>query len=195
MVWIMGLWMLISEEFDINYIDGKYAGFQHAVKLRKEMPRLGVGVHLTLTWQTTPQTVDTLIESGEFRSLSYYQHPFNIDKDQLYQEWNAQIQNLSCGDHTNSFRQSSSYSYFGWKSGGSCYISKIWFAGSEQLWTKDEVRHVDYFEPCFDVVGETDEKTTNQYECGRIFGKFTHDIEKIKRSKSCVTQRIWIRNC
>lgn len=23
---------------------------------------------------------------------------------------------------------------------------------------KDEVRHVDYFEPCFDVVGETDEK-------------------------------------
>ncbi len=24
-------------------------GFEHAVKLRKEMPRLGVGVHLTLT--------------------------------------------------------------------------------------------------------------------------------------------------
>ena len=30
-------------------------GFEHAVKLRKEMPRLGVGVHLTLTCKTTPQ--------------------------------------------------------------------------------------------------------------------------------------------
>ena len=43
------------------------------------------------------KTVDTLIESGEFRSLSYYQHPFNIDKDQLYQEWNAQIQKIYHG--------------------------------------------------------------------------------------------------
>ncbi|HBM7099928.1 TPA: ChbG/HpnK family deacetylase, partial [Enterococcus faecium] len=70
-------------------------GFEHAVKLRKEMPRLGVGVHLTLTCgKPLLKTVDTLIESGEFRSLSYYQHPFNIDKDQLYQEWNAQIQKI-----------------------------------------------------------------------------------------------------
>ncbi|MGM0119039.1 chitin disaccharide deacetylase [Enterococcus sp. AZ146] len=56
-------------------------GFEHAVKLRKEMPRLGVGVHLTLTCgKPLLKTVDTLIESGEFRSLSYYQHPLTLTK-------------------------------------------------------------------------------------------------------------------
>lgn len=56
-------------------------GFEHAVKLRKEMPRLGVGVHLTLTCgKPLLKTVDTLIESREFRSLSYYQHPLTLTK-------------------------------------------------------------------------------------------------------------------
>lgn len=136
-------------------------GFEHAVKLRKEMPRLGVRVHLTLTCgKPLLKTVDTLIESGEFRSLSYYQHPFNIDKDQLYQEWNAQIQkiyhagiiptHLDSHHHTHTLDENQEVVV--------TLAKKYDLPVRSNFERKDEVRHVDYFEPCFDVVGETDEK-------------------------------------
>ena len=70
-------------------------GFEHAVKLKKELPDLGVGVHLTLTCgKPLLENVDSLVEGDQFKQLSFYTKPFEIDNDQLYQEWNAQIQKV-----------------------------------------------------------------------------------------------------
>lgn len=71
-------------------------GFEHAVSLAKESPDLGIGVHLTLTCgNSVLEKVDSLIEkTGNFHSLSFYENEFTIDLDQLYSEWDAQIQKV-----------------------------------------------------------------------------------------------------
>lgn len=47
-------------------------GFEHAVKLKKEVPGLGVGVHLTLTCgKPLLENVDSLTEGGRFRPLKF----------------------------------------------------------------------------------------------------------------------------
>ncbi|MFO6497185.1 MULTISPECIES: chitin disaccharide deacetylase [Bacillus] len=75
---------------------------EHAVSLARENPALGVGVHLTLTagrpLLSDLQTVAD--EDGNFRKLSYYQGFFDIDLDEVYKEWKAQIEKaLTCGLH------------------------------------------------------------------------------------------------
>ncbi|MCY8836793.1 chitin disaccharide deacetylase [Bacillus atrophaeus] len=75
---------------------------EHAVLLARGNHELGVGVHLTLTagrpLLSGLQTVTD--EDGNFRKLSYYQGFFDIDLDEVYQEWRAQIEKaLSCGLH------------------------------------------------------------------------------------------------
>ncbi|HFD1796115.1 TPA: ChbG/HpnK family deacetylase, partial [Enterococcus faecium] len=86
--------------------------------------------------------------------------PFNIDKDQLYQEWNAQIQkiyhagiiptHLDSHHHTHTLDENQEVVV--------TLAKKYDLPVRSNFERKDEVRHVDYFEPCFDVVGETDEK-------------------------------------
>ncbi|MGM0216716.1 chitin disaccharide deacetylase [Enterococcus sp. AZ109] len=138
-------------------------GFEHAAKLKKELPDLGVGVHLTLTCGKPLLTnVDSLMEGEKFRKLSFYQQSFQIDGDQLYQEWNAQIQkvyragiqptHLDSHHHTHTF--------------GSNQEVVIALAKKYDLPVRgnferhSEVHHTTYFEPYFDDVGESDVKNT-----------------------------------
>lgn len=70
-------------------------GFEHAVKLSKENPDLGVGVHLVLTFlkplrDDVPSLVD---ENGNFYRPDAYRSGLAIvDSDELYKEWDTQIQ-------------------------------------------------------------------------------------------------------
>lgn len=72
-------------------------GFDQAVKLAKENPQLGVGVHLVLTFlkpvsQDVPSLTD---ENGYFYRPEAYRQGFAIaDKDDLYKEWDAQIRKI-----------------------------------------------------------------------------------------------------
>ncbi|MCB5954206.1 carbohydrate deacetylase [Enterococcus sp. CWB-B31] len=71
-------------------------GFEHAVCLAKDNPDLGIGVHLTLTCGCPLlNTVPSIItETGEFHHLSFYENKFEIDTQELYMEWEAQIEKV-----------------------------------------------------------------------------------------------------
>ena len=69
-------------------------GFDHAVELSKSNPRLGVGVHLTLTCgNPVLKTHKTLVgEDGSFRNLEFFENPNSFyDLDEVKMEWDAQI--------------------------------------------------------------------------------------------------------
>ncbi|WP_353654970.1 carbohydrate deacetylase [Clostridium sp. CCUG 7971] len=73
-------------------------GTKHAVELSKKMPDLGIGVHLTLTCgkPILGNSVSSLIkEDGYFYKLSDFEKGIvNINKNELYSEWKAQIDRL-----------------------------------------------------------------------------------------------------
>src|SRR5699024_7922272 len=71
-------------------------GFDEGVILAKENPELGIGVHLTLTCgRPLRKDVTTLTdESGNFHHLSFYEKKFEINTDELYQEWKDQIEKV-----------------------------------------------------------------------------------------------------
>ena len=142
-------------------------GFEHAVKLKKELPDLGVGVHLTLSCgKPLLENVDSLVEGDQFKQLSFYTKPFEIDNDQLYQEWNAQIQkvyragiiptHLDSHHHTHTFDNNQEVVI--------ALAKKYDLPVRGNFERKSEVRHVDYFEPYFDDVGETIEDK-RQIDC------------------------------
>lgn len=132
-------------------------GFDHAVKLKKELPDLGVGVHLTLTCgEPLLKNVDSLMDGANFKKLAFYQRPFEIDGDQLYEEWNAQIQkvyhagiiptHLDSHHHTHTFGMNQEVVV--------ALAKKYGLPVRGNFEKRAEVRHVDYFEPHFDDVGE-----------------------------------------
>ena len=71
---------------------------EHAISLAKQMPELGVGVHLTMTCGRPLLTegIESLTDSdGNFYSLKVYETiKSDLDKEELYREWKAQIQKL-----------------------------------------------------------------------------------------------------
>lgn len=70
-------------------------GFNHAVQLANQNPKLGVGIHLVLTHgKPLLENVHSLIDlQGNFNPLSYYENSdFTINHDELYREWKAQIE-------------------------------------------------------------------------------------------------------
>lgn len=72
-------------------------GFDHAIKLAKENPGLGVGVHLTLTCgQPLLKDCKTLAdEKGDFKKISFYKDDStSVDDNEVYNEWRAQIQKV-----------------------------------------------------------------------------------------------------
>lgn len=72
-------------------------GLVHAVQLSKELPSLGIGVHLSLTsGRPVREDVETLVDrNGSFLPLSFYREQSgSIDLEQLYSEWQAQIDRL-----------------------------------------------------------------------------------------------------
>jgi chitin disaccharide deacetylase len=90
-------------------------GAEHAVRLAKENPELGVGVHLVLTCDRPMlDTHRTIVDvNGDFRSLSFYKGAFTVDYEEVYAEWKAQIEaflsygltptHLDSHHHVNSF--------------------------------------------------------------------------------------------
>ena len=90
-------------------------GTNHAAQLAKENPDLGVGVHLVLTCgRPLLDGHRTLVDvDGNFRKLAFYKGTFNIDLDELYREWKAQIEKfLSLGlepTHLDSHHHINSY--------------------------------------------------------------------------------------
>lgn len=71
-------------------------GFDEAVLLAKENPKLGVGVHLTLTCgKPLRNDVSSIVdEGGKFKDLSFYEGIFKINSEELYREWNEQIKKV-----------------------------------------------------------------------------------------------------
>lgn len=72
-------------------------GFEHAVKLAKQAPTLGVGVHLNLTLlNPLRKDVRSLVDENEnfYRPDAYRTGLAIADLDELYNEWDAQIQKV-----------------------------------------------------------------------------------------------------
>lgn len=73
-------------------------GTNHAIELSKKMPNLAIGAHLTLTCgkPILGDSVRSLIkEDGYFYKLSDFENEnVEIDKNELYNEWKAQIDRL-----------------------------------------------------------------------------------------------------
>lgn len=70
---------------------------EYAAGLASLYPNLGIGVHLTLTaGKPLLKTHQTLTDSeGNFHKLSFYQdETFTIDSNELFEEWDAQIQRI-----------------------------------------------------------------------------------------------------
>ncbi|MBO0452456.1 MULTISPECIES: carbohydrate deacetylase [Enterococcus] len=132
-------------------------GFEHAVKLKKELPDLGVGVHLTLTCgKPLLKNVDSLMEDDKFKHLSYYKQPFEVDGDQLYQEWNAQIQKVYRAGVIPTHLDSHHHTHtFGMNQEVVVALAKKYDLPVRGNFERNaDVRHTDYFEPYFDDVGE-----------------------------------------
>lgn len=72
-------------------------GFEHAVKLAKENPGLGIGVHCTITCgQPVLKTHKTIVqEDGNFKPLKFYLDETSVlDQEEVYQEYKAQIEKV-----------------------------------------------------------------------------------------------------
>lgn len=73
-------------------------GFDHAVSIAKENPKLGVGVHLTLTCHKplNPTVTSLMDDEGDFKRLSYFEKGIDIDIDlnELFLEWDTQIKKV-----------------------------------------------------------------------------------------------------
>ncbi|MFP7171300.1 chitin disaccharide deacetylase [Terribacillus sp. FSL K6-0262] len=69
-------------------------GAAHAAELAKQNQDLGVGVHLVLTCgNPILKNHRTIVDvDGKFRKLSFYESAFNIELDEVYDEWKAQIE-------------------------------------------------------------------------------------------------------
>lgn len=71
-------------------------GCDEAIKLSKENPNLAIGGHLVLTCGKPMMDGKSLVDSsGQFYKLTpYHENHHKIDKDELFQEWCAQIDYL-----------------------------------------------------------------------------------------------------
>lgn len=72
-------------------------GFEQAIELAKTHPKLGVGVHLTLTFlRPLSGKINSLTDNtGQYYSLQEYKEDkISVDLDELYEEWDQQIQKV-----------------------------------------------------------------------------------------------------
>lgn len=138
-------------------------GFQHAIALKKQHPHLGVGVHLTLTCgkPLLANKVPSLVNGENFHPLNFYDCDFKINPDELFAEWDAQINkviqtgiqptHLDSHHHTHTM-------------GGNQEIvielsKKYNLPVRGNFQHQNRIKHVDYFEPFFDDVGSASGET------------------------------------
>lgn len=92
------------------------SSFDHAIQLAKEHPNLGVGIHLNITsLQPLCKDVPSLVdEMGNFYRPDAYRQGYTIaDTDDVYKEWDAQIQRvLDAGIQATHLNSHHNASYF-----------------------------------------------------------------------------------
>lgn len=71
-------------------------GFDDAIELSRKNPSLGIGVHLTLTFgKPLLNKINTLTDkNGNFHKLSFFEAGNQVDEEQLFEEWDAQIKKV-----------------------------------------------------------------------------------------------------
>lgn len=151
-------------------------GFEHAVKLAKKNPTLGIGVHLVLTFleplsQDVPSLVD---ENGSFYRPEAYRQGFALaDSEELYKEWDRQIQKvLATGlqpDHLNAHHHIQTFNE---------YHTDVFLDLAEKyqlpvrrnLETERTYKTTSYYEPSFDAISSLD-KVEQDYFLDSLFEK------------------------
>ncbi len=144
-------------------------GFEHAVKLAKENPTLGVGVHLVLTFlkplrDDVPSLVD---EEGNFYRPDAHRAGYAVvDPEELFKEWDTQIQKvLDAGiepTHLDSHHHSHTFNevhYDVFTRLSEKYDLPIRGNGEFDISRPTTT----YFEPAFDGVGLLEEKEQETY--------------------------------
>lgn len=143
-------------------------GFQHAVELSKENPNLGVGVHLTLTCgRPLLDGHKTIVrEDGSFKNISFYETiNFQADPEEIYDEWDAQIQkvikagivptHLDSHHHTHTFGMNREIVIK--------LARKYNLPVRNNLFLPDDIRGTSRFEMNFDFVGRNSELRQAKY--------------------------------
>ena len=134
-------------------------GFEHAIALKKKLPGLGVGVHLTLTCgQSLLKNLTTITDGRNFRPLSFYQTDFEIDQTELFAEWDAQIQKIYRAGIKPTHLDSHHHTHtFGSNQAVVIQLAKKYDLPVRGNFEKaNEVKTTTYFEKYFDDVGESD---------------------------------------
>lgn len=159
-------------------------GFEHAVKLVKENPELGVGVHLVLTFlkplrDDVPSLTD---ETGVFyRPDAHRSGDVVVDVDELYKEWDTQIQTvIDAGitpTHLDSHHHAHTYNEYNYEV--FLKLAKKYdlpIRGNSDIELEYSPKTTTYFEPSFDGVGMLPENDQEQY--------FKILLDKIKENAS-----------
>lgn len=156
--------------------------FEHAIKLAKENPNLGVGVHLVLTFsEPLSSDVPSLVDENEsfYRPEAYRQAFAIADPDDLYKEWDAQIRKvIEAGiqpTHLNTHHRIQTFND---------YHTEVFLDLAEKyqlpvrnnLDTTRTYKTTDYFEPSFDTIGTLGEAEQEYY--------LENLIQKIKENES-----------
>ncbi|CAM3628739.1 carbohydrate deacetylase [Erysipelothrix urinaevulpis] len=142
-------------------------GFEHAVELSKSNPNLGIGVHLTLTCGY-PLLKDhkTIIDSsGRFKNLAFFTQENDYDLEEVYREWEAQIEkviaaginpsHLDSHHHTHSFPKQQAIVVK--------LARKYNLPVRNNLSLPSDIVKVNRFEPLFDTVAIESEEALKVY--------------------------------
>lgn len=143
-------------------------GFGHAVELFKENPNLGVGVHLTLTCgRPLLEGHKTIVkEDGSFRNLVFYERVnFVVDPEEVYAEWDAQIQKVIKAGIVPTHLDSHHHTHtFGINREIVIELARKYnLPVRNNLSLPDDIRHTSRFEMNFDFVGRNSELRQEKY--------------------------------
>ncbi|WP_032120943.1 chitin disaccharide deacetylase [Clostridium amazonitimonense] len=143
-------------------------GFEHAVELSKENPDLGIGVHLTLTCgRPLLEGHKTIVkEDGSFRNISFYERAnFEVDPEEVYSEWDAQIQKAIKAGIVPTHLDSHHHAHtFGINREIVIKLARKYnLPVRNNLSLPDDIRHTNRFEMNFDFVGRNSELRQEKY--------------------------------
>lgn len=142
-------------------------GFEHAVELAQANPKLGIGVHMTLTCMY-PLLKDhkTIVdEDGKFKHVSFFNQGHEYDVEEVYAEWDAQIQkvydagikptHLDSHHHTHTLPALRDVTLR--------LARKYGLPVRANMELPEDIKGVAYFETEFDQLGQFEESTYDDY--------------------------------